>query len=325
LDIITVSDLQKIYYVEEKQKGFKGLMKGITKPNILEKYAVDGLDFTIKKGEIVGLLGPNGAGKSTTIKIITGILLPTSGVVEVGGVVPYKDRKNNSKRIGVVFGQKTQLWWNLPVIRSFELLKALYNIPNNIYNKNILAFKEILEIDELMNTPVRQLSLGQRMRVEIAAALLHNPDILYLDEPTIGLDMFAKDKIREFILEINRRYSVTVVLTTHDMSDVEKLCERLIVINHGKKVADDSLQRLQELFGRMATLKVKFDKEPDLSDINSLFIKEKSGMDVTIVFDKSIVSAISLINILAQKNTIADFVLRNADVEDIIKNILEFE
>ena len=325
MDIITVSDLQKIYYVEEKQKGFKGLMKGITKPNILEKYAVDGLDFTIKKGEIVGLLGPNGAGKSTTIKIITGILLPTSGVVEVGGVVPYKDRKNNSKRIGVVFGQKTQLWWNLPVIRSFELLKALYNIPNNIYNKNILAFKEILEIDELMNTPVRQLSLGQRMRVEIAAALLHNPDILYLDEPTIGLDMFAKDKIREFILEINRRYSVTVVLTTHDMSDVEKLCERLIVINHGKKVADDSLQRLQELFGRMATLKVKFDKEPDLSDINSLFIKEKSGMDVTIVFDKSIVSAISLINILAQKNTIADFVLRNADVEDIIKNILEFE
>jgi ABC-2 type transport system ATP-binding protein len=210
---------------------------------------VDGVSFDVSKGELVGYIGPNGAGKSTTIKVLTGILVPTSGSVLVKGNVPYLKRKENAASIGVVFGQRSQLWWDLPVMDSFELLRKIYKIPAAVYERNVALFTKLLELDKFVDTPVRQLSLGQKMRADLAASLLHDPEILFLDEPTVGLDIVAKKQIRDFIRDIREERGVTVILTTHDMKDIETICERIILINEGKIMLDMSVDDVRNKLG----------------------------------------------------------------------------
>src|SRR5881396_2619862 len=224
MGIIEVHDLHKTFRVAKHHRGALGALRNLFDREYVEVRAVDGISFTIERGEMVGCLGPNGAGKSTTIKMLTGILVPSGGHLEVFGMVPHRRRKQVAQRIGVVFGQRTQLWWDLPLIDSLELLRYVYRVPAERYARNISRLRDLLDLDPFLRTPVRQLTLGQRMRGDLAAALLHDPEILYLDEPTIGLDVVAKARIRDFLLALNAERGVTVLLTTHDMDDVETLC-----------------------------------------------------------------------------------------------------
>ena len=269
MSLIKVENLIKEFKQQKREKGFRGLMNSLFNREYIIKTAVDNISFNVDKGEIVGYIGPNGAGKSTTIKMLVGILVPTSGRVIVNGLEPYKKRKENAKNIGVVFGQRTQLWWDIPVSESLNLMKYMYRIPERKFKINLDLFSEILEIHKFINLPVRQLSLGQRMRADLCAALLHSPDIIYLDEPTIGLDVVVKKAIREFIKEINKTLGTTVILTTHDMADIEKLCSRVIVIDHGNIIYDDNLDYLRNKFGNEEILSVEFDEIIDNNDLLS--------------------------------------------------------
>ncbi|MBM3212919.1 ATP-binding cassette domain-containing protein, partial [Candidatus Poribacteria bacterium] len=232
--IITVKDIRKDFKVYQHREGFLGAMRNLASSKYSVVKAVDSISFSVDEGQIVGYVGPNGAGKSTTIKMLTGILVPTSGDIKVAGLVPFKNRKENAQQIGVVFGQRTQLWWDLPVIESFQLLRRIYRVSQDKFKKNMDLFHDLLTLGEFINTPVRKLSLGQRMRCDLAAALLHEPPIIYLDEPTIGLDIVAKQRVREFLININQERKTTIILTTHDLSDVEKLCSQMMIIDHGK-------------------------------------------------------------------------------------------
>ena len=263
--IIEVDNLVKIYKIIEKQDGLIGYFKNLIKPNYKKFDAVKGINFNIEEGELVGYIGENGAGKSTTIKMLTGLLTPTSGRVLVNGIVPNEKRIQNNKNIGAVFGQKTQLWWDLPVIESFRLIKKMYEIPENEYRKNLKKFTELLDLQELLEKQVKNLSLGQKMRCEIAATFLHDPKIVYLDEPTIGLDVFVKEKIRKFIKDINKEKKTTVILTTHDLKDIEDVCDRIILLDKGQIVYDGEKQKFKDTYGRyvIAELIVK-DKKEDI-------------------------------------------------------------
>ena len=245
MSFITVKNLNKTFKVYERKSGLKEAFKSLVKRKVKYVHAVDDISFDIKKGEIVGYIGPNGAGKSTTIKMLCGILKPDSGDITVAGFNPFKDRVKYVKNIGVVFGQKSQLWWDIPVMDSFDLLKDIYKISDEDYKKNLNELIELLQLEKFLHTPVRQLSLGERMRCEICASLLHNPKILFLDEPTIGLDAVSKVRVRKFIKEINRKRKVTIILTSHDMQDIESLTNRLIVIGHGKKLYDGTLSGIK--------------------------------------------------------------------------------
>lgn len=259
--IISVADLHKDFKVFRHHQGALGAIRNLlTREHRLVK-AVDGITFTIQPGELVGYLGPNGAGKSTTLKILTGILAPSSGEVRVSGRVPWRERRAHVARIGAVFGQRNTLWWDLPVVESLDLLRHIYRIPADRYRQNLSTFCDLLGLDEFLLTPVRSLSLGQLMRANLAAALLHDPDILFLDEPTIGLDVVAKDRIRQFIQRVNRQRGATVILTTHDLSDVEKLCERVMIIDHGKLLFDGQLETLRQRFGGERALVVDFAED----------------------------------------------------------------
>ena len=229
--VISVEGVSKSYRVGQKQKGIKGGMKSLFSKSYVVKRAVDDMNFTIRKGEIVGFIGPNGAGKSTTIKMLSGILYPDEGKIVSGGYIPYKQRKEYVANIGVVFGQKSQLSWDLPLIDSLELLKYIYKIPAKRFEDNLEKFTHLLDMEDFLNQPVRQLSLGQRMKGDIAAALMHSPQIVFFDEPTIGLDVVAKEKIREFIRKLNQTEQTTMIFTTHDMQDIEQVCKRLIIID----------------------------------------------------------------------------------------------
>ncbi|MCL2527245.1 MAG: ATP-binding cassette domain-containing protein [Defluviitaleaceae bacterium] len=320
--LIEVMELRKEFIVYKKGNGLGSFIKGMVSPEKKIVKAVDGISLNIEKGEIVGFLGPNGAGKSTTIKMMCGILVPDGGSVNVDGLRPYKERKRSSGRIGAVFGQRTQLWWNLPVSDSFKLLKTIYQIPDGVYEKNMSLYSEVLEIDKYMDTPVRQLSLGQRMRVEIAASLLHDPAILYLDEPTIGLDTIAKERIREFIIKINAESGVTIILTTHDMQDVKEVCQRLVVINSGKIIVDDSLGSVINKYDQEAVLEVRFNGAVDNINLpDGADIKKRDGSTWVIVFDKTKMAALDILSKLALLGQIEDFSLRGASIEDIIKRI----
>ncbi|MDP4095066.1 MAG: ATP-binding cassette domain-containing protein, partial [Bacillota bacterium] len=233
MSLIEVRDLTKDYRLNVKKRGLLGAVQSLLVPEYKLKRAVDNINFSIEKGEMVGFIGPNGAGKSTTVKMLTGILSPTSGSIMMGGLSPHKDRKKNASRIGAVFGQRTQLWWDLPVADTYDLLRYIYRIPEKKFEQNMEMFNDLLGIKEFMSQPVRQLSLGQRMRADIAAALLHDPEIVFFDEPTIGLDVVAKEKIREFIKKINAEKNTTMLFTTHDMLDIEKTCKRMIIIDQG--------------------------------------------------------------------------------------------
>ncbi|MCX6028719.1 MAG: ATP-binding cassette domain-containing protein [Chloroflexi bacterium] len=262
MPMIHVENLRKEFRVYRHHRGGLGALKNLVTREFRAVRAVDGVSFHVGRGELVGYLGPNGAGKSTTIKILTGILVPTSGAAQVDGRVPWLQRTEHVAHIGAVFGQRTGLWWDLPVVESFDLLRHIYRVPADRFAANMRQFDDILEIGKLLDTPVRSLSLGQRMRVDLAAALLHDPPLLFLDEPTIGLDVVAKERIRQFIKTVNRDRGVTVILTTHDLGDVEKLCERVIMIDGGRLVFDGALADLRARVGGERVLVVDFETLP---------------------------------------------------------------
>lgn len=247
--MIVVENLSKTFKKEEKEKGLRGSLKSLFSPNIKEVKAVDGINFSVEEGQILGFIGPNGAGKSTAIKMMTGILTPSAGRCIINGYIPYKNRRQYVKEIGVVFGQTTQLWWDLPLCETFEVLKEIYEIEESVYKRNIEMFNEIFQLEEIFYKPVRTLSLGQRMRADIAAAMIHNPKVLFLDEPTIGLDVVMKDNVRNAVKKINQNLGTTVVLTTHDMSDIELLADKIVMIDHGKMIFEGDTLDLKEIYG----------------------------------------------------------------------------
>lgn len=244
--MIELHDICKTYRTARRNAGFAQAAKALFRREYVEVRALDGVSFTINDGEMVGYIGPNGAGKSSTIKVMSGILTPDAGTCVIDGRVPWKERKAHAAHIGVVFGQRSQLWWDVPVIDSFELIRDIYDVDRAEYEKNLAEMTQLLDIAEVIRTPARQLSLGQRMRCEVTASLLHSPDILFLDEPTIGLDAVSKLAVRAFIKEINAKRRTTVILTTHDMNDIEALCERVILIGHGRILFDGAFSALRE-------------------------------------------------------------------------------
>ncbi len=259
MPIIIVESLRKEFRRARRFEGRLGWLRTFVSRETVTKVAVDNVAFSIEPGELVGLVGPNGAGKSTTIKMLTGVLVPSAGEVRVRGLVPWRDRVEHARRMGVVFGQRSQLWWDLPTIDSFELLRHIYRVPEERYRQNLAHFRDILGLAEFLDTPVRQLSLGQRMRADLAAAFMHDPEVVFLDEPTIGLDLVAKDHIREFVKEVNGQRGVTVILTTHDMADVEAVCRRIMVIDQGRIILDGSIEGIRKRFGRRRVLVVDFE------------------------------------------------------------------
>ena len=273
MKIISVENVSKQFKTPKKFPGFIGAIKGLFTKEYTIKNAVQNINFDIEEGEIVGYLGANGAGKSTTIKMMTGILTPTSGKILVNGLVPYEQREKNAKSIGVVFGQRTQLWWDIPLNETYTLLKNMYDISQEDYEERFTFLDEVLGLSEFIMQPVRTLSLGQRMKADIAAALLHNPKVIFLDEPTIGLDVVVKEKVRKAILEINKRYKTTIILTTHDLHDIEELCNRIIVIDNGQKCYDGNIQDLKNEFGYLSNINIRFEnfKEIEVEQVKSVF------------------------------------------------------
>ena len=296
---------------------------GLFRRSVRTVEAVAGIDFTVRRGELVGYLGPNGAGKSTTIKMLTGLLVPTAGDLLVNGRVPWRARIDHVAEIGAVFGQRTTLWWDLPVIESLELLQHIYRIPENRFRENLDEFIDLLDLGAFMQNPVRALSLGQRMRADIAASLLHNPALLFLDEPTIGLDVVAKERIRRFIRHINRERGTTIVLTTHDLSDVERLCKRVLIIDHGHLLYDGDLNSLKSRFGGRRELHVELSEPVDDYAIEGAELISHDGVQAGYAFDRDEISASDLIGRLSKKFRIRDLEVREPDIETTVRRIYE--
>lgn len=326
--MIKVENITKEFKSNKKYPGFKGAIKSFFSTEYIIKRAVDDISFSIEDGEIVGYIGANGAGKSTTIKMMTGILTPTSGKITVDGLIPYEKRKENAKHIGVVFGQKTQLWWDLPLSETFTLLKEIYEVSDKDFNERMAFLNSTLSLEDFMLTPVRSLSLGQRMRADIAAALIHNPKVVYLDEPTIGLDVMVKEKIRNAIREINKKYGTTIILTTHDLNDIEELCSRIIIIDNGKKIYDGSLEEIKSRYGARTSIELQVKKKIDLSSLNfkenlegdDLNIKEENNKIIA-TFNKNKISSSEIMSEILTKVEVIDFKVIETSIEDIIKKI----
>jgi ABC-2 type transport system ATP-binding protein len=323
--IIRAERLTKQFKSLRRKDGVVGALANLFSRDYEIKNAVSDVSFELDAGELVGYIGPNGAGKSTTIKMLTGILVPTSGDCTVDGIVPWRDRKGNARQIGVVFGQRTQLYWDLPLIESFALLRAIYGIPREKYEKNLAEFRTLLELDEFIRTPVRQLSLGQRMRGDFAAAMLHEPKVVFLDEPTIGLDVVAKEAIREFIARTNRDRGTTYILTTHDLNDVEKLCARIIIIDRGKKLYDGSIDAIKQQYGGKRVLTA--DLADQCADIDirlpGATIVSREGHRIQIEFDRSRVRADELIVALSKYCELKDVTIAEPELEAIIRQIYQ--
>ncbi|MFA7659219.1 MAG: ATP-binding cassette domain-containing protein [Candidatus Gastranaerophilaceae bacterium] len=329
--IINVENLKKEYKINVKKEGLIGAILSLFNPKYEIKEAVKGVNFNIEEGEMVGYIGANGAGKSTTIKMLTGILTPTSGKVFVNGQEPTKNRIKNNMNMGAVFGQRTQLWWDLPVIESYKLIKEIYEIPDNIYNENIKYFTDTLNLSELLRVPVRQLSLGQKMRCEIAAAFLHSPQIVYLDEPTIGLDFMVKEKIRKFIKQLNKDRNTTIILTTHDLQDIEEICNRIIIIDKGLIIFDGALDDIKEEFSKyqVTNILVKEVTEELKSFLNStdtnfevLSIEEEEN-NIVIKFDRDQVTIAGIFEQIASHCTILDLKIQDISIDTIVKTLYE--
>jgi len=320
---VSVNNLKKHFQVAKHYRGTFGALRNLFSHEYRLVRAVDGVSFEIQRGEVVGYLGPNGAGKSTTLKMLTGLLVPTSGELLVNNHVPWRERQSYVAKIGAVFGQRTTLWWDLPVIESLELLQHIYQIPEGRFQNNLREFRALLELDPFINTPVRSLSLGQRMRADISAALLHDPGIIFLDEPTIGLDVVAKERIRQFILHINRKRGTTVILTTHDLSDVEKLCERVMIIDKGRLLYDGSLSSLKERFGGKRQLLVDFAENYADVTIEGAEIVNRDGQRVTYQFDRGTMTASELIGRISSLYRIHDLGVREPDIETTVRRIYE--
>lgn len=306
---IVMKGIVKEFKVLNRREGLKGSFMDLFSRDYRIVTAVDDISVKIPKGQIVGYLGPNGAGKSTTIKMMTGVLEPTRGDIIVNGCVPYKNRTKNAENIGVVFGQRSQLWWSLPLIESFKLLKEIYLIPDNEYEEMIKLYESLVDLEPLLHKTVRQMSLGQRTLSDILAAFLHNPKIVFLDEPTIGLDVSMKAKIRELIKELNKRKKTTVILTTHDMGDVDALCERIVIIDHGKMIYDNDIDHLKTYFGSYRTLKLRLPGD---------IWEEK-------LIDESKTDVMSVISDYQKKGKILDIKLDEISTEEVIKKIYEGE
>ena len=271
-NMIEVKNVSKEFKKIIKEPGLKGSVKSLFHKKQEIVKAVDDISFTVEKGEILGFIGPNGAGKSTAIKMLTGILTPTSGEIMINGQIPYKNRKKYVKEIGVVFGQRTQLWWDLPLSETFTVLKEIYQIEDKAFKNRMDFLNQVLDLEPFIKSPVRTLSLGQRMRADIAASMIHNPKVLFLDEPTIGLDVVVKDNIRKAITEINQNEKTTIILTTHDISDIELLCTRIVMIDKGKKVYDGALDKMKEKYGKMREIHINLKSTEDM---NKLAFAEK--------------------------------------------------
>lgn len=330
--MIEVKHISKDFVTPKKYPGLKGAVKGLFSNEKIVKTAVDDISFSIDKGEIVGYIGSNGAGKSTTIKMMTGILRPTRGECLVAGIDPNKRRKENAQNIGVVFGQRTQLWWDLPLSESFTVLKEIYNVSDRDYAERMDFLNRVLDMQDFLEQPVRTLSLGQRMRADLGAALLHNPKVLYLDEPTIGLDLIVKDNIREAVKEINERYQTTVILTTHDIGDIEELCSRIIVIDEGKKIYDGSLATLKDTYGIKRKVSMEI-REPE--KIGQLQIAEMLKVDsgecevsyepsnstLSVTFDKHKIQVPQLLTAVMSVTEINDVQIEETELAQIVKEI----
>ena len=322
MSIIEVKDLVKTYKIIEKEDGIKGYFKNLINPKYNEFTAVKGINFNIEEGELVGYIGENGAGKSTTIKVLTGLLTPTSGKVIVNGIIPNEKRIENNKNIGAVFGQKTQLWWDLPVIESFRLIKKMYKIPENEYRKNLKKFTEILNLDDLLEKQVKNLSLGQKMRCEIAATFLHNPKIVYLDEPTIGLDVLVKENIRRFIKDINKEKNTTVILTTHDLKDIEDVCDRIILLDKGQIIYDGEKQKFKDTYGQYVTAEFIINsKSANIDNLSNAEILEETESSLKVKFMHDETTIVKLMNEISNYCKIEDIHIKEAELEDILKEI----
>ena len=330
--MIEVKHIKKEFVSPKKYPGLKGAVKGLFSREKVTKTAVDDISFTIHDGEIVGYIGSNGAGKSTTIKIMTGIMHPTAGECLVNGIDPNKNRKENAANIGVVFGQRTQLWWDLPLSESFTILKEIYDVSDEDYAERMKFINSVLDLDAFFDSPVRTLSLGQRMRADLGAALLHNPKVLYLDEPTIGLDIVVKDKIRDAIRELNGKYNTTVILTTHDIGDIEQLCSRIIVIDEGRKIYDGSLQHLKETYGtrcricmeirdaaKASKVDIKAALGADGADCVSRYDSEQRVLEVS--FDKRKLSAPQILAAVMEAAEVTDVQVKETELAEIVKQI----
>ncbi|CAH1208035.1 Vitamin B12 import ATP-binding protein BtuD [Paenibacillus plantiphilus] len=320
--MITVSRLTKQFKTAPRKEGrFKALRAMLSRDYGI-KEAVNDISFSVEKGEFVGYIGPNGAGKSTTIKMLSGILHPTSGEVRIDGLSPHSQRRQVSRRLGVLFGQRTQLWWDLPVRDSFDILAAMYDIAPTVKTLRIKELCALLEMDPFMDTPVRKLSLGQRMRADIAAALLHDPDILFLDEPTIGLDVTAKRNIRAFLRTINLELGKTILLTTHDMDDIEQLCSRVIVINDGRIGFDGTIDSLRDRIGLPTIIRVTYRKEMALpKDDWPMRLTNRTGLTLTVECNRKQIRAMDALRLLENLGEIEDVHMDEPDFEEIIHRV----
>lgn len=332
--MIQVEHIVKEFVSPKKYPGLKGAIKGLFSTEKVCKVAVDDISFHIAKGEIVGYIGSNGAGKSTTIKMMTGILTPTSGKCVVNGVDPSKDRMVNAKNIGVVFGQRTQLWWDLPLSESYTILKEIYDVSDADYKERMEFLNSVLGLPEFFDRPVRTLSLGQRMRADLGAALIHNPKVLYLDEPTIGLDLVVKDKIRDAIREINEKYQTTVILTTHDIGDIEELCSRIIVIDEGKKIYDGGLNELKDTYGTKRKVIMEVRSVPQAKSVDwaavlgvedTLFAVEldEENCQLAIAFDKNDLQVSDVIAAAMKACEVKDIQIQETELSEIVKAIYQ--
>ena len=320
--LIEVDNLRKTFRIAVRRTGPLAAIRTLLAREHREVHAVDGVSFRLDAGEMVGYIGPNGAGKSTTIKMLTGILVPTGGRLLVDGRVPHLQRVEHVQRIGVVFGQRTQLWWDLPTIESFELLRHIYRIPEDRWRANLAHFSELLDLKPFIETPVRQLSLGQRLRADLTAALLHDPTILFLDEPTIGLDVVAKERIRQFLTHINRERGVTVILTTHDLEDISRLCQRVVLIDHGTVIYDGALEALRTRFGRQRTLVVDLEEAEEIAIPHAELVR-REGPRAWLRFDREATTAAALITAITARYRIRDLTIEEPEIESIVRGIYE--
>jgi ABC-2 type transport system ATP-binding protein len=311
--VIELEGVEKTFVVRERKGGLRRVRR--------EVRAVDGVSFSVQPGELVGYVGPNGAGKSTTVKMLTGVLVPSAGRISVAGLDPTRQRVRLARRIGVVFGQRVQLWWDLPLRDSFELLRHIYRVPEARYRQSLDQFVDLLELGPLLETPVRQLSLGQRMRGELTASLLHDPELLFLDEPTIGLDVVAKGRVREFLARQNEERGLTVLLTTHDLGDIERLCKRLIVIDHGRVIYDGDLETLKARYGPERTLVVDLEEPAPPLEVEGARVVRVEGARQWLAFRRDVVSAARLAAAVADRAPLVDLAVEEPDIEDVIRRI----
>lgn len=318
---IEVNHVSKAFKIVITKPGLWGSIQSLFHREYRIKQAVEDISFEIEKGEVVGYIGPNGAGKSTTIKMLSGVLTPDSGYIRVGELIPYENRKKNARQIGVVFGQRSQLYWDLPVADTFDLYQKLYNIPMDTYQKNRALFTELLDMEDFLMQPVRQLSLGQKMKANLALAMLHNPPILYLDEPTIGLDVMTKQRLRECIGKINKECGTTVILTTHDMRDIEEVCHRIILIDKGKMLFDGKLADFKNQFGHGARYKLEFENLPVWKEREG-YTREQVGENAWIIRTETAYSKQTLIELIHEYDPV-NIYSEEVSVEDIVSKIFE--